>query len=194
MRYLFLLLLIGCGSGTSGDSASSDLVPPVGGTPINLTIKDGNGFSCFVYDKSVYCEGVNVLVGINSVNYIEVFESQSVVTDLVTYDDTVCFTTSVGVRPVSTTAGVATYCLGEATLNGAYAGFPIRYAGPSFSVLDMSPELIYSILPMMGGDIVMNQVVNETYVTDGTGFVNQANELCLLDAGVITCSGFMVTL
>jgi hypothetical protein len=206
----FLLnFLSGCAE-SSGTAASSDggtnlapsvpVVPTVPSLSVTLDVKYGRDYSCFTLNKSnglrgeLWCKGTNTSIELNTLGaFNRIFLNQKSITDLTVFDDSVYFTTYVNKRPYTNTPGVATYGIGEASLGPGYSGWPIIYGGPIFSAAYMSPEVTYSHLPMMGGDIVMVQITNETYVSDGTGLTGVSSENCTLTATKLTCQTFTTT-
>jgi hypothetical protein len=124
-----------------------------------------------------------------------VADSDSNILDFETWDDTLCWTVGVAERPHSRSAGVGTYCIGEATLAGSYAAYPIVYSGPNY-VTDANGanDLEYEVEPFMGGDITMTDLLNSTFMTDGVGSVSETEESCTILDSVLTCESFVLVL
>jgi hypothetical protein len=194
-------LLIGCGSGGGAADSSPAVSPSPGPTPTaqSVVVKSGRGFECFALGGSVWCRGSggNSDIGLTDpTNFVEFLaDGDSSVTNLETWDDTICATTVVTQRPYSNTPGVATYCVGEANLGGAIGAFPAIYSGPNFTPgVHDSPDLVFHATPMMGGDFPMVDLVNSSFMTDGTSFVTVSTLNCTITGVLLACPGFSVTL
>jgi hypothetical protein len=194
---VILIGLSGCLAGGSADSSSVDLPNPAPvGESFIAEVHSGDGFECFVFRDSVFCRGssVNADIAVSSVDFALYFEdSDTNVRGLLTYDDTLCVETSVLTRPVSRTPGVATYCIGEATLQNTPGGHPIVYGGPNFSSgVNGSSDVTYASEPMMGADLDLTVVLAANVFTDGFSQTSERSENCLLIEGILTCETFTV--
>lgn len=201
MRLLIFLLalsLTACKGGGSSAAAAPDGGNP-GVTPqaVVVTVKTGQGFECFSFTGSIWCRGVSLNADINlnsPATFTEyVTDSNSDILALETWDDTICWSSLVTTRPVSRGTGNATYCIGEATLAGSYAGYPVVYGGPNYSTaVNGSADLTYASEPFMGGDITMTDLLNSTIMTDGSGSVSATPVNCLWDGTELDCGTFEV--
>ena len=205
MKYLIPLIcsiLIGCEGGSSGDAGSGggSNPPPPAAEAVTITIKSGNGFECFSLDRTVYCRGVsaNHDVNLNTPSFVAYVESStSPILSLETWDDTICWTVYVDQRPYSRLPGNATYCVGEATLGGSIAAYPAVYSGPNYTTASNgSADLTYAEKPMMGGDFIMNTLLNSTFMSDGSSSVVESDVVCekSADGMTLSCPSFSVSL
>lgn len=189
------LSLAACKSG-GGGSQSLGGGPSDPDVPISLTVEvhTGSGFECFILGRGLYCRGVstNVDLDINSAQFaLYAEDSDSNMETILTRDDTLCFTTAVQDRPFGGGSGIATYCIGEASLQGAPGGQPMIYTTPMFSsVSHGSPDLSYSSEPMMAADLPMSTVIAANVLTDGQGSVSVDTENCTLLGPDLTCETF----
>jgi len=202
--------------GTAERSADPDPSPDPG-TAVTVTVHTGRGFECFAFNATawgrVYCRGdgtANADLQLNSPQFFKYAEKtpgmwllNGGILNLLTWDDTVCYTADVFDRPYCGSAnnagcsGVATYCSGEASLAGIYSSYPVVYGGPQYSeATNGTPELWHSRVPMMGADLSMSAHVTAGYVTDGTAQVGTYDEDCELSADelTLTCETFTVGL
>lgn len=206
MRALFVLLLAalcGCKSGAGGVSGEIDFPGSTpGSSPVTLSVRSGDGFSCFIFGRSLFCEGLstNADLGIDSLSFEPyVTDSDSNLTGLLVRDDTVCVTSSVLTRPYSSTPGTATYCIGEATLQSAPGGHPVIYGGPLFSLASYgTPDLTFSFAeePFVGSDLTLEIFVASNFLTDGTtrAAVNEIDCEITADLSRLICPNFEVNL
>ena len=187
--------LTGCLSGGSADSGSASFPNPAPvGESFVAEVHAGNGFECFCLRSTVYCRGasLNLDLDVNSVNFTPYFtDSDSNITRILTYDDTLLIETSVATRPSSGTSGVATYYFGEATFAGSYSGYPMIYVGtPFFAASYYSSDVSSSAEPFAGGDLTIETALGGTFLTDGTSQVIEREENCTLNGTTLTCETF----
>jgi hypothetical protein len=94
-------------------------------------------------------------------------------------------------------SGYATYCFGEATLNGSYSVYPIVYGGPQYSTAtNGSTDVIYYTEPFMGGDIHITNLEETSpwVVSDGLTLTGQGLIDCTVANSTMTCPTFQVSL
>jgi len=214
---LLLLALVGAGcapagsSSVSGSPAAPVVVPPLpGDTAQSITTKGGSGFSCFSIAVSgsdrIYCrtEGSpDARLGIVSASWALYAEHSDSLTSFEVWNDTICLSGQVTQRPQSRSAGLATYCLGEATLGPAYSGYPIVYSGPSFSLAtNGSTEVAFhgTEAPFAGADLGVGLFTNDggvwNVMMDGLELTHTAILNCTVsaDGSTLTCPSFAVGL
>lgn len=199
LTVLILTVLVGCKSGggsvSFGDS-SPNLIPS--SVPVNVIVHTGNSFSCFAVGHRIFCGGNSIDhdVALNTASYIEyVNDGDSDILSLRTWDNTICWTTSVTTRPYSGTPGVATYCVGQATLQNTNSE-PVIYSGPSFGPTYGSADLTYFSQPMIGADWTLSDLINGNVITDTSSSVTSTLVTCALlqDSFVLSCPNFSVQL
>ncbi len=179
-----------------GDSTPSPLPISV---PVDIIIHTGTGFECFTIGHRIFCAGHSTDhdIGLNTTSYIlYVNDTDSDFTGFKTWDNTICWTSAVQMRPFSRTPGVATSCIGVATLQNTNSE-PMVYGGPIYSDLaNGSPDLIPYNLPMVGSDFSMTDFIAGNYVTDTTADVTSTLTTCQLlqDSMILSCQGFSVQL
>lgn len=200
-----LIVMSGCGGGSGGGSSGggSDphpILPPDPGDPVSLTIVSGRDYDCFTLNGvwangQLWCRGSNASSGWSSASFEPIITHVSPIVEFKGYDDSFCFTASVAVRPFNAaSSGIALYCIGEANLAGSFSGYPINFASPSFLPGDMSPEMDWTILPFMGGDLDMATHLGGTYMIDGLALVSEETLECeMTDVSTLTCPDFVVT-
>ncbi len=196
---LFLIVIAGC-KGSDGVSFGDTSPNPIpSSVPVSIVIHTGDSFSCFAVGHRVFCTGhsVNHDVALSETSYIQyVSDTDSDIVALQTWDNTICWSASVLTRPYSKTPGIATYCVGVATLQNTNSE-PVVYSGPSFStVTDGSSDLSYYGEPMLGADWTMQDLFNGNVITDSNSTVTSTLETCALlqDSFVLSCSNFSVQL
>ena len=179
------LFLSACSGGDSGSSSGgggaspSPVVSP--GTPVSVVTLSGRSFDCFPFENRVYCKGS--VFGLSS-TYSLFAEGPSPFV-LTAYDDTLCLTTTTGL-------GLRSFCFGEASWGPAYAGLPWIYTGPSFTANDIPPDVTLADLPFAGGPVTRNEIINQTYVIDGTSLVTEVTETCSDEGTKLVCPNFEV--
>lgn len=193
-------------SGGGGEAASLPVAPEVPGTPIVVTLKSGSGFTCFQLDLSdrsqIYCKGPasDVRLGITSAAYsLYVEDSDSDITALEVWDNTVCWSTWVQQSPFLREPNkLAVYCTGHATIGPNYTGYQYTvFGGAQFTTAaNGSSDLWYAEEPFIGGEwnftigVMMNPaalVMQDTSVT-----VTESDITCDLSADEtsLTCPTF----
>lgn len=209
MKNLILITLamtvVGCssggGSGSSVVAESPSPSNPPAGTPVNIQTKSGRGFECFSLDRSVYCRGtsVNLDIDVNSVNFVEYWnDTNSTITHMNVWDDTICITSSVAARSSSqiTTPGLATFCIGEASFQGTNDP-RMKYDWTFFSNPSNIPsDIVTDKIPFSEFDDYMPEFLNGNFVTDGTSMTGQSSHSCEIsaDSTTLTCPTFSVAL
>lgn len=205
MKRLVLLLasalLTACGG--SGGGSGSELAPaPTPGpvlpapTVVSVSMHRGTGFQCFTYGTALFCKGFasNPDLKISSTNYEVRALATNGMTALLTADDTLCFQTTVSERPHSRTAGTASYCFGEASLN--VRAEPVVYSPPYAHGTNGTASVSYAPgAPFAGADLSLSQLSAQTafgdyIITDGASSASVVSENCDLLNNVLTCSGF----
>lgn len=212
---LLLVVLAGCrpqlggsspvaespNAGPEGDPGDEPADPaPVAQT---ITLKRGVGFECLIADESLWCRDIVGLAHGSipplSSNFSRV--ASGPILNFTTWDDTVCFDADVSTQPVSRGAGRATYCLGEAFINGP-ATLAVVYSGPPFSIASHgAPEISFaaSVVPFAGADFSLDHWVNQTVhsfvlTPDTTASVSSEAVSCSATADDIECPSFTIEL
>jgi hypothetical protein len=203
---LFSSLLIGCVEGESASAPDSPGgSPPPTSTPIGVTVKTGLGFSCISLTLAsggvdqIYCrtEGSpDPRLGILSASYSLYVEAPALAA-FETWDDTICFSAVVTQRPLNRDAGLATYCMGDATLGFNQVAYPLVYGGPQYDhAANGTSEVSYSELPFVGGDVSMDLMTNTggtwLVMLDTSVAVSESVETCdlAIDETTLTCNNF----
>lgn len=198
---ILALGLSGCLTGPGGGSAESIITPPDEVIPAltNVTVKSGDGFECALLESNeIYCRGTNPRISLSP--DFELFAAfTSPVLRFETWDDTVCLSLIVAQRPVARDAGLATYCMGEASLGPNYTGYNIIYSGPAYSeATHGSTGTIFFVEPFAGADEPMDVFTNETgnwlVMTDTRSAVTESVEACEVLADSIECDDFTIDL
>lgn len=198
LMIIFVLLNVGCNENSASSSGfvSIPSTPAPIPAPINVTVKSGRNFDCFQNSKQIYCIGV--IDGVTYSTWTLFAESDDVFTAFEVWDDTVCYSANVLDRPWDNAAGVATYCVGEASL-GANAGtYPLIYSGPPFGVSHLSPDLDVGVMPFVGYNGPMDLFTDTggtwLVMTDGSSLVSETTEACTLLGDDLDCPSFDLTL
>ena len=198
------VMLVGCKETSSAGETDLGLLNPGGGsTPLSVPYKAGSGFACIVVARvaggeSLFCSGTNASLGFASAAPIEQARTDGTFSAFEVWDDTVCVSTSVSLRPVSRLPGSALYCWGEASLGANYAAYDMIYSPPYSDAAHGSPELTYATEPFVGADESMD-VMTDTGGTwlvmmDGSASVSSGTLSCSTDAGILTCPSFTLDL
>ena len=209
---IFLLNTVIACSGSSGGTPTLVADSPVAVVPDNptsptdvaITLLSGRSMTCFAINRSstgeVFCKGIDVGISLNSSTYIRYVSSTSAIGDIKVLDDTLCYQTTVSTRPSSRSAGVATYCHGEASLHSDYQYFPLVYSGPSYTDgANGSAGLTQLAAPFMGGDMTLDYLVSQSMTSnslllDGSSLISQETLSCLVAGQTLTCPNFTVDL
>lgn len=195
---LVSLLVSACG-GSGGDASA-----PAPGTPDvpapapvskTLTVQRGSGYECFVLGSSLYCRGTatNPDLHINSVIYVLRASATNGITALRTWDDSLCFETTVVQAPYSRAAGPATYCFGEASLN--VRAEAIVYSPAYSHATHGTASVSYTYAPMAGADMTLAGLTQLTafgdyIITDGSGAVSSETVVCSQTGASLVCPTF----
>lgn len=200
------LVLSGCGSDSPAGSEELGLLNPGGGgsaVPVVLSVKGGSGFACFVIARpaggeSLFCAGTSAPLSLASASPVEQARTSSSFSAFEVWDDTVCVSTSVSMRPISRLPGSALYCWGEASLGANYSAYDMAYSPPYSTAGNGSPELTYATDPFVGADESMDVMTNTggtwLVMMDGSSSVTSGTISCSLDAGILTCASPSFTL
>ena len=209
-----LLALLGAacspGSPSVSDGGSPAFAPePSAPQSVTVVLKSGVDFTCFALNLEdggrIYCRrgaSPNPNLGLPAGSGFQLFATHSTeVTHFEVWDDSLCFSGLVSLRPSSRTQGQATYCFGEATLGPAYSGYPLVYSGPPFAWAQHgSPEVTLSgsEQPFTGGDVGIGLFTNAggvwNVMMDGLGSTGSDSEDCTEDGVSLVCETFSVTL
>lgn len=200
-----LLNLVAC-EGTGGEAAEA--VAPVLGpspSPKSIDLESGANFSCFVVNGlsgQVWCRSIDragipdpIAFSLDSA-WLLVVESSSPIADLLVLDDTLCYQTLVAQRPISRDAGVATYCMGEATINawGLSGQPPSVFGGPQYvHAVNGSTSLAYDLEPFLAVESLLSTMMGWSLFIDGSASVTSQTLSCSQLSDVLTCGGFVVS-
>lgn len=186
---LVAVILSACKVGGSG-SATFSTTPGGSSTAVTVTLKQGSGFECFAYLGKVRCAGssLNEDLAISSMSFSEyATDSNSAITGLAVWDDTVCFE-SATTDNVFVTHVRSTICLGEATL-ATYDTSRCAYG-----VTPGSGDITTQEDPMLQCDLYLSDVITQPWITDGTSATQTTTEDCTDDGTTLTCETFTVNL
>ena len=212
------LLNFGCKGGGAADSADSGGGGGSPGTPLDVELLSGGNFDCLIWEgKILMCRNVVGLGLQEAINFgpggpncsgnggsctgtggqfVVVVASAAAISETLIMDDTICWTTQVAERPIARTPGVASYCIGEATLNPfGLGGQPAVFSGPSFtSAANGSSSLSYFETPFLGADATLDTMSHWSIWVDGTGSVSSQTLSCEVsaDGSTLTCPSFTV--
>ncbi len=197
---LVSLLVSACG-GSGGGASAPAAAPGVPDAPApapvskSITLQRGSGYECFAYGVSLFCRGsaTNPDLHINSVSYTERARATNGITALRTWDDSLCFETTVSAAPYSRAAGPATYCFGEASLN--VRAEAIVYSPAYAHAAHGTASVSYTHAPMAGADMTLVAFSGMTafgdyIITDGTGAVSTETVTCSLSGSSLVCPSF----
>ncbi len=171
---------------SSGEATTPDLSPTL--TDISLTVKSGIGVGCFSFDNYIICRGFS------SPTYVVEVISARTIRSFEVLDHTLCYEVNVTQRPWSRTPGLATYCIGPASLNASYAPEHIVFGGPNFTTAtNGSNDLGYATEPFMGADLTVDYLVNHsTIMADSMTSVVTTTPTCQTNAdrSSLVCPSF----